>query len=256
VKNKLKSLLENSVSDTFKKIGNKNTGLMYSAGVDSSLLAKVCQDLNFKPTLISLITGSSKDIDYIKKTSQFLNLPLKIHEPNPKDFPEAVETIRKILKKTNLEETLMQVSLGVCIYFACNFAVGEGIHSLISGQGADELFAGYHKFKVLPTSKLQDAINKEIKKVFNVDVRRDSAIAQHFGVTFHTPYLDDNIVQFNKEIPAEYKIRKGQNKYIVRELAKDYGIPNFIAERPKKAMQYSTGIQKLVKRCLKNLPEK
>jgi asparagine synthase (glutamine-hydrolysing) len=49
------------------------------------------------------------------------------------------------------------------------------------------------------------------------------------------------------------KIKNGVRKYILRELARKRGLPEEICSREKKAIQYSTGINKAVKRIVKTM---
>ncbi|NJE02542.1 asparagine synthase-related protein, partial [Thermococcus sp. JdF3] len=50
----------------------------------------------------------------------------------------------------------------------------------------------------------------------------------------------------------EAKIRKGIRKAILREVAVELGLPKWIAERDKKAAQYGSGAQKLLKKLAKS----
>jgi len=47
-------------------------------------------------------------------------------------------------------------------------------------------------------------------------------------------------------IPLDFKIRGGRRKHLLREAAKLLGLPEEVAETPKKAAQYSSGILKLL----------
>ncbi|MEM3318119.1 MAG: asparagine synthase C-terminal domain-containing protein, partial [Thermoplasmatales archaeon] len=60
------------------------------------------------------------------------------------------------------------------------------------------------------------------------------------------PYLDNDLVAIARSIPKELKIYNGERKYILRQVAQDLGLDDRIVWKPKKAMQYSTGIKKLV----------
>jgi len=56
-------------------------------------------------------------------------------------------------------------------------------------------------------------------------------------------------------VPIKYKLDDDDNlrKCILREIAKDIGVPSEIVRRPKKAAQYGSGIHKiLVKKVLRD----
>jgi asparagine synthase (glutamine-hydrolysing) len=71
------------------------------------------------------------------------------------------------------------------------------------------------------------------------------------GVELRVPFLDKDIIDIALDIPAGYKIRDSEDvlrKHILRDVAKDLGVPDYIADRPKKAAQYGTGINKILKK--------
>ena len=47
-----------------------------------------------------------------------------------------------------------------------------------------------------------------------------------------TPFLDHRVVELGIALPAKYKIRKGESKFILREIARKY-IPTKLVDRPK-----------------------
>ncbi len=64
----------------------------------------------------------------------------------------------------------------------------------------------------------------------NVKVERASSA---FSMEIRSPFLDYRIVEFARSLPIEYRIFKGQKKYILREILKDY-IPESVFNQPKK----------------------
>ena len=130
----------------------------------------------------------------------------------------------------------------------------EKIGVAFSGQGADELFAGYFKLrKITDQEALDRAIRKETQRALLVDQKRDQAIASSLGINLKTPYLDPDFINFALKIPAEEKIIKNFegkpiDKSLLRNLGKQIGLPEAIFRRPKKSFQYSTGIQKEIKK--------
>ena len=63
--------------------------------------------------------------------------------------------------------------------------------------------------------------------------------------------MDTELIRLGMTIPPEYKIRSPEDtlkKYILRDAALDYGVPEYAALRPKKAAQYGSGIDKILKK--------
>ena len=70
-------------------------------------------------------------------------------------------------------------------------------------------------------------------------------------VELRVPYLSDKIIKWVLNIPAKYKINGSADnirKNILRELAVKKGVPEDVAYRKKKAAQYGSGIDKLLRR--------
>jgi asparagine synthase (glutamine-hydrolysing) len=142
-------------------------------------------------------------------------------------------------------------------YLAAELAHENGLRVMLSGQGADELFAGYHRYLSFYYEKGEDAqedLWKDVKNLYQVNLERDDAVTMAHGVEMRVPYLDLPIISMAMNIPMSYKI-KDQNdrmrKCILREVAAEVGIKSEVLMRPKKAAQYGSGIHKiLVKKVL------
>ncbi|MBE9514732.1 MAG: asparagine synthase, partial [Chloroflexi bacterium] len=128
------------------------------------------------------------------------------------------------------------------IYFALKLAREDGISSVMTGDGADELFAGYAYMAELPPEDLQRYIMKlsqnwhfsasELGKALDVEVRQ--------------PFLDEDFVRFALEISPESKVKDGVGKYILRKSFEDL-IPAEIVWRRKEPIEYGSGSTKLHK---------
>ena len=249
---------EKLLKNSFEKLhrpGLKEVGLLFSGGVDSSLTAKIAKNCGVSPALLSLRTEKAKDIEHIKKAAGFLDLPLVFVDIDEEDVKKELPKIKKILKALKIEQNLMQLSLGLSMYFLAKKAKNLKFKACFCGQGSDELFAGYHKYKKVEGKKLQgnklkELIKQEYKRLKRVDEVRDMGIFKEFGLELFSPFLDKEVVEFSLKLPTGFLRNREENKIIVRRLAKKLGLPAFIYKKPKKALQYSTGIQKLVKRLI------
>jgi asparagine synthase (glutamine-hydrolysing) len=122
----------------------------------------------------------------------------------------------------------------------------NGVEVMLCGQGSDELFAGYHKFEGLTEEELQTQMEKGIESVMASDIKRDGYMLKQSGIGLVAPYADKDFIDFALNIPISLKIKDGIKKYIIRKVAEKRGLPEYIALRPKNAMQYSSGIQKVI----------
>jgi asparagine synthase (glutamine-hydrolysing) len=67
------------------------------------------------------------------------------------------------------------------------------------------------------------------------------------------PYLDTEVVAMGKSLPFEEKLDGKRNKIALRSAARALGVPESIAEHPKKAMQYGSGVSKLLRVHLREI---
>lgn len=142
----------------------------------------------------------------------------------------------------------MAISLGVPLYMACTESKSRNINLLLTGQGADELFGGYHRYKEIikkGTYALHEAIVTDVSRMPGRDIRRDNTVAEAAGITLASPFLDPAMIKLGLSIPAAFKVIDVDGelvgKYILRRAAQDV-VPGEIAWRDKKAMQYGSGV--------------
>lgn len=239
------------VSNHFAQYAKKydTVGVLLSGGIDSTLITSYVFHHFPQARIFSMGTDQTKDRQFVdifvqqeKKEYEWIDL-------NDEVVQAALPAVRSILKDVGVVDSTMQLSLGCGYYLIFKRANELGIHTIVTGQGPDILFAGYHKYKSISS----ELINEEIKKdlvLLETDIKRDSGMAAHFGITLVNPYLEKDFIEFTLTIPSEYKVKEGVEKFMMREWGKKRGLPNEIVSRPKKAFQYSTGIQKTVKRLL------
>jgi asparagine synthase (glutamine-hydrolysing) len=153
----------------------------------------------------------------------------------------------------------MKLGVGMTAYMAAELAALNGLRVLLSGQGADELFGGYHRYLKMykeGNDALQTGLWQDIRQIYAVNLERDDAVTMAHSVELRVPYLDLQVINRAINIPIHHKIRDSNDrlrKCILREVAAELNVPQFIVKRPKKAAQYGSGIhQLLMKRVLKD----
>jgi asparagine synthase (glutamine-hydrolysing) len=207
-----------------------------SGGLDSSIIAYFLKQR--KPKTVAVIAEDfvSTDLTYCQMISKKMELPLSIYNVTTATILEAVEETIKILKNFND----IEIRNNVVMYLAIKWAKENDEKSIITGDGADELFAGY-SFLI---NKPEEELEEEIKRVCSVMHFPTQKIGKALGITVESPFLNDSVVKLAKEIPANLKVRnekeKRHGKWILRKTF-EKNIPRQIAWRVKSPMQDGSG---------------
>ena len=214
----------------------KSNLISLSGGLDSSIIAYFLKQR--KPKTIAVIAEDfvSTDLTYCQMVSKEMQLPLSIYNVKTSVILEAIEETIKILKNFND----IEIRNNVVMYLAINWAKEMGGQSIITGDGADELFAGY-SFLI---NKPEEELEAEIQRVCSVMHFPTQKIGKALGITIESPFLDKAVIEIAKKIPANMKVReengKRHGKWILRKTFEQY-IPKQIAWREKSPMQEGSG---------------
>jgi asparagine synthase (glutamine-hydrolysing) len=228
--NNLYSTLEESCNEC------KSNLISLSGGLDSSIIAYFLKQR--KPKAIAIIAEDfvSTDLTYCQMISKEMQSPLTIYNVKTEQILEAIEETIKILKNFND----IEIRNNVVMYLAIKWAKDNGEKSIITGDGADELFAGY-SFLI---NKSEEELEKEIKRVCSVMHFPTQTIGKALGITIEDPFLNDKVIQLAEKIPVSLKVKeeegKRHGKWILRKTF-EKNIPPQIAWREKSPMQKGSG---------------
>ncbi|AEC52720.1 asparagine synthetase, putative [Pyrococcus sp. NA2] len=234
--------LMNILPDAVRIRANKKVGVLFSGGLDSSLIAKIASEYS-KVVLYTSGTEDSKDIEWARKVADELGLKLRESVFSKEDVEAELERIMFAIEEPNP----MNLAIAIPLYFSTKKAKEDGVKILLSGQGADELFGGYAKYMENPGLMLKD-----IEELGEKNLARDDKVSMLNGVEVRYPYLDLPLAILALNVPLELKINGNRRKVILREVAKKMGLPEWIAEREKKAAQYGSNAQKILRKIAKS----
>lgn len=234
-----------------KKYCPTKTAVFFSGGIDSLILAKIIYDNGLSPTLLTVGVKGSADFDAAEKAAGFLGLDLE------KIFVDEV-SVRKILGQ--LYETLgpmeaMDAAIAAAMAVLSRKAAELGFFGAVLGQGADEVFGGYMKYeRILLTEgyeRLAEVLMKDLAMLGMDGLVRDFT-AVRMGGAYPLPlYLTKEVFEAGLAVPVQLKVAlvdgRPVRKHFLRQVCRELGLGEF-AETRKKALQYGSGIEKLVKR--------
>lgn len=233
--NTASKMLYNAIENAVKKRRYTPSALAFSGGLDSSIIAALCPQAE----LYSVGMAGSHDIAQTKRAAQLLGMEdkLHLHELTIDDVELALPDVIKAIGSCDP----LKVSIAMPLFFASKDAHNEGIRVMLSGQGADELFAGYKRYESMKPSELELALRKDLDNIAENNLERDDVVTMANAVELRVPYLDREVVELALRIAPELKVHNGMRKYILRLAAKAL-LPHELVFKEKKAAQYSSGI--------------
>ncbi|MCX8147031.1 MAG: asparagine synthase-related protein [Candidatus Woesearchaeota archaeon] len=248
-KKKAKELLKNALIMAIKKEAtDKRFGILFSGGIDSSLIAFISKKLGLKFNCYCVGLKDAEDIVFAEKAAKKLKINLKKKILTKKEIENDLKWLAKLVP----EFDTIKAGVGCVTYEGLKLVRKSGIKVIFTGLGSEEVFAGYKRH--LNSNDVNEECWKGLETMYERDFIRDFVIAEKLGIALRTPFLDEEVIKIGMSMPAEWKIDKkipDRNKLILREIAIELGLPKEIAFRKKRAAQYGSKIDKVIEKLAK-----
>ena len=234
--------IENAISEVVPK---KKIGIAFSGGVDSTLVSKICTDMDFDVVLLTIGFSESHDIVFSKEVNEFLNYSHHVLEIDPETFPKITTDIHKVIDTDNLSWN----ENCIAFYYVSKLAKSLNLDTVITGNGIDELFCGYNAYREAFTggeTKINQVMDLKLDNELKM-MKAVNVIASEFGVKILQPLLSPKFIEYAKTVPISEKILSSDDlyrKHIIRKLAIEVGVPELSCNKRKKALQYGSKIHK------------
>jgi asparagine synthase (glutamine-hydrolysing) len=219
-------------------------GSFCSGGLDSSLVAAIAAEEI--PHLHTFVVGMEDETGDVSDDVKAARIAAKHigsthHELlfTEDEYYEALPTV--INKLESYDPSLVRCAIPC--YFTCKLAA-DYVTVVLTGEGADELFTGYHYMKHYPFDKLNLEARRCIGNLHNINLQRADRMGMLFSLELRVPFLDEAMVDLSMKIPPELKIREHHGakieKWILRNaFTNTHYLPEEILWRYK--VQYTQG---------------
>lgn len=218
----------------------KSDWIALSGGLDSSILAHLRKDQ--KPQTMTIITKDflGTDLTFAQIIAKHLGLPLSLIQVSMEEVLDSINETIKILGNYND----IEIRNSIVPYIYLTTLKKKGVDSVITGDGADEVFAGYNFL----LKKSDEEIGEELKRIKKIMHFPSKEIARSLNMKVETPFLNEELIKFSDDIEISKKInaKDGEKfgKWILRETFEKY-LPNNITWREKSPMQDGSGTNNL-----------
>lgn len=238
-------LLENIKNSVFETVKEKKIGVAFSGGVDSTLISKICSDMNYDIALLTIGFPESHDILFAKEVNEHLKYTHHVLEIDSDTFSGISSKINQTIKTDNLSWN----ENCIAFYYVSKLANSLGLDTVVTANGVDELFCGYNAYREA-FSGGESQINKVMLAKLDNELKMMKAvnsISSEFGVRILQPLLSQKFIEYAKTVPISEKIHDSEDlyrKHIIRKLASEINVPEISCTKRKKALQYGSKIHK------------
>lgn len=220
--------------------------LLFSGGLDSALLALLLRRHvragALELELVTVGTAGALDLAQAERAASLLELPWAPHTVTPDEVRAAAKEVQTRAVHPR-EEVSRLTGLSVEVQTGLFLAMQRASRTtVLCGQGADELFLGYAHFRPLPEARLQARYVEDLDRLQKDDLPLSTRLAASLGLELRAPYLDPAWKAVVDPIPLERRRARGVPKELLREVARSLGLPTSLADAPKKALQYGSGV--------------
>jgi asparagine synthase (glutamine-hydrolysing) len=234
ISSELRTLLDDAVSSTIR---DEETGAWLSGGLDSAAVSALASKYTGRLKTFTAGLEGSPDLECAAQTAKHLGSE---HHEVVVTLDDLVAVLPDVIwHLESFDPLLVRSSV---LNFIVSRMASDYVSEIFSGEGADELFAGYSYLLDLPGESLPDELVRITGKLHNTALQRVDRCANAYGTTAHVVFTYPDVVNYALAIPPEFKIVNGVEKWILRQAVDDL-LPHKIAWRRKAKFWEGGGVK-------------
>ena len=243
VASELRLRLERAVCE---RIDNDVMGCWLSGGLDSSAMAALARPHVGELHTFAAGLPGAPDLVFARQVAEFLGLA---HHEVCVTLDDILAALPDVIYHLESFDALL-VRSSVTNYLVAQRAA-DYVASVFSGEGADELFAGYAYLKQVHSDQIPDELVDITRRLHNTALQRVDRTASAHGLVAHVPFLDPDVVEYAMHVPAQLKLRTHERetveKWVLRQALVDV-LPGEVLWRRKAKFWEGAGVGDLLAR--------
>lgn len=221
-------------------IASRPFGSWLSGGLDSSTVSALAAPHVRGFKTFSAGFKDAPDLEYAREVSDFIGSE---HHEIVVTLDDLIKVLPRVIYHLESFDALL-VRSSITNYLVARLA-SDYVSDVFSGEGGDELFAGYDYLRNIPEASLEDELVKITGNLHNTALQRVDRSASAHGTVAHVVFANPEIVKFAFTIPTKYKIHDNSEKWIVRKSLEGL-LPEGVLKRRKSKFWEGAGIKELL----------
>ncbi|MBS3735191.1 MAG: asparagine synthase B [Phycisphaerae bacterium] len=242
---RLRDALERAVAK--RMMSDVPVGAFLSGGLDSSILAAMVRRHVDALHTFSVGIEGSDDLQAARRVAEHLDTIHHEYVLTPAEIRQKLPEI--VYHLESYDQDLVRSAIPC--YFTSRLAA-EHVKVVLTGEGADELFAGYAYYKAMDAAdeqSLHDELRRSVASLHNVNLQRVDRLTMAHSLEGRVPFLDAELIALSLTIPAGLKLRRCGSrrveKYVLRRACADL-LPDEIVWRDKQQFDEGSGTTDVV----------
>lgn len=219
-------------------------GTFCSGGLDSTVVTALAARRLEKLHTFSTGVAGSPDLDHAVKAAELLGTHHHVREFTEDDVVKALPDVAWHLE--SYDAALFRSA--VPTYFVSELARAH-VKVVLTGEGADELYAGYRYMKDYPDApSLHRELVRTTQSLHFANLQRTDRMTMAHSLEGRVPFLDWDHIGFALGLPTQLKIHDPDRleKWVLRQAFRDL-VPADLVNRPKQKFAEGTGSAEVIR---------
>lgn len=221
-----------------RMVADVPVGVFLSGGLDSSIIAALMKEQSEQLHSFAVGIQGSPDLAAAREVAEHLET---IHHEYVYTEQDMVRVLSDVLYYLESFDAPL-VRSAVPGFFVSELARRE-VKVILTGEGADELFGGYHYLRALDDpARLTGELTRITSNLHNTNLQRTDRMTMAHSVEARVPFLDPEVIDFAFRLPTRFRMAgpDRMEKWILRKAFEDL-LPPAVAWRRKQKFSEGAG---------------
>jgi asparagine synthase (glutamine-hydrolysing) len=250
---RLRQTLEEAVGK--RLMSDVPLGAFLSGGLDSSIIAAIARQHMDELHTFSVGVEGSSDVEAARLVARHIDSIHHEYLYTPQEVMAKLPEIIYHLESFDQDLTRSAIPCYFCARLASDYA-----KVILTGEGADELFAGYTYYKDFNNSdEIHRELHRSVAALHNINLQRVDRLTMCHGIEGRVPFLDVAMIELALSISPTLKLVENQSgqpieKWILRKACEDL-LPSEIVWRDKEQFDEGSGTIDLLPHLIQTATE-